>query len=556
MKRYILSALMGAAVFGGMAQGYKVVVTTTDGEKHSFDTESVDKVKFNEAPVYITAPYLYAADYRTQDNLGHYSVRIATSQMDEYGEPSEIMGMEVSMQFVAPLSDNRLDPILPEGYYRIGNGSQAYTWDALKSGFYLRADEGPDGVATFMMTSGTVDVRRDGNSYDIRFEMTLMSGEEVNLRYQGEIPFKLSDLETDEFTEDINVDFTNCQGRFYGNWFYPFSTDIMVQLYNGTFDEKGETQLEGYWLNLPLYMPMVEDPMAPNQRIADGVYNVEPRQLVNYTNLPYTYTQGYMVDLWGMESPAGSYITYINAQGVNKRALITDGTVTVSDNGRTIVFDMNTATEGVHFTGRYSGEPFIVNFCDNDEKAPDMSGRLDKDYTLNFTENHSGVSYNLGDDIVPGINSFLVMLQDLEWDGKSGPCDYLGLELLCDSEILEDGTYTINNGLKDFTGLRGTVNPAGDLVYSWMADLASENPETGEQEVVAPIHGGTVIFETLKVHDVQSPGVDRITEKKITVNLLDDKGNAVTGEFTGLFVDMEYDKNQAGAPARKLAVRK
>lgn len=519
MKKYILSALFGAAAALGLqAQSYKVVVTTTDGEVHTYETTDVSKITFADAPSYTYADYCYQAVYRTQDEHGIYNLRLANCPIDQTDNPSEIGGFEVDMTLCAPKSADILNAELPEGFYNMGNGTEPMTWDVTKTALYLRLAEGEDGVSTQMLAEGTVDVRRDGIDYDIRMECQLITGEKFAFQYFGPITFSLSDLENVPFTEDIDIVFDGCQGRFYGNWNYPFCDDMLLQLYNGEWSSDGAIQIEGYWAQFPIYIPKSENPENGITSIPDGVYKMEGRNLNSFFNVPFTYQYGRVVDLWGTEAPTDSYVFYVDRNGVNRRALLLDGTITVSDGGKKIAFDMDTDIPGVHFKATYDGTPVIGNFCDNtNELVADSS--LKGDYAMNLDDGQIAFAFKSDDYIVEDLSWFEIYIADPDYvDG-----DYLQIHLLAKGDKLPDGVYTINNALTDMTGLKGAVSPGGEIILSWMSDLGSADSE-GVQSVIAPIMGGTVTVTTT--------GEDTA---KLVFNLEDNKGNHITGTYEGGF---------------------
>ena len=173
--------------------------------------------------------------------------------------------------------------------------------------------------------------------------------------------------------------------------------------------------------------------------------------------------------------------------------------------------------EGIKVTGTYDGAPYIVNMIDNSNK-PEFQDNLTGDYELNkFPSNTAIVDYNLGDYIIEGVNSHVVMFTEPEM--KTG--DYIMLELLSDSEEeLKDGVYKIDNSLTDFSGIKGVVTFQGGMEFSWYGDLDSTDDE-GYQTRLAPISGGTVTVSTTE--DGQ---------RKFDFDLRDLKGYKITGSLT------------------------
>ena len=352
-------------------------------------------------------------------------------------------------------------------------------------------------------------------------ELVTLNGEVLNLSYEGEIQFTPGNSEYESFDAPVDAALTGLQGRFYGNWYYPFADDILVQGYSGEFDEN-DAQVTGYWLNLPLYMPKVADPMNPVQTLADGVYSIEKRSNpTGNTYLPFTFQKGTVIDFMGIPYSAGTYLTLKEANGAIKMAYIVEGTVTVSDNGTKMTLD-GLDEYGTSIKVSFSGNPLIVNFCDNDEKEIKHPwSTLTGDYELNFTPDTYGVYFLDEPSIVEGLNTYTLWLTDASMTKG----DYLQLTILSNEEGLPDGTYTVattfqaNTILPGWTGYSGT-----DLGGSWFADLESANEE-GEQQTLAPIYGGTITISTTDIM------------RTLTIDLTDDNNNKITGTYSGLVID-------------------
>lgn len=515
MKRNILASLaVAAAALTVSAQNYKVVVTTTDGEKHAFETSSLTSIAFNDAPTYIDLTRVEAAEYNTYGGFGEYSLLFSTGAIDSNAEPVEVGGMVVMLTLTTDYAEDLSNVVLPTGYYNAGNGSKAMTFNIQKCVAIVRLQEGNDGCTTQPIIGGTVDVRGGESGYDVRAELSLM-GAEAAVRYKGDIEVYANLSASRPFDKDQDIAVEGAQGRFYGSWTYPFADDMLLQLYTGEFTDGAQT--EGYWLNIPVCMPKVADPMNPVQTLADGVYTIDPREDVYYhTYLPYSIEIGRVIDFMGIEYPSGAYVTYKGSNGDNRISYITGGTMTVSENGTKIAIDFKTK-EGVTIKASYTGGISIKNFCDNDKTQPELPDTLDKDYTLSFGSDDVASFYPLGDYIKAGIYNFIIQVGDP--DQKKG--DFLNLEVCCDKVELADGTYTINDDFVNGGGIKGRMDPGGTILFSSFGDLSSLSPE-GVQEVQAVIHGGSFTFTKI--------GTDKC---KMVFNLETLKGHKLTGTYEG-----------------------
>lgn len=532
MKRNLLAtAAIAIAALGASAQSYNVVVTETNGTVHTFETSSVKQVQFNEAPAYINLPEFVSGEYNVNNAMGEFLLVLSTGDVDESAAPVDVNGLSLVLALTTEQVDGKA-PVLPPGYYRAASGPIKGTFNVVKSIFMLRDAEGAEGIDERAVLGGTVDVRDKDGAYDIRAELTLSDGSVANLRYQGYLDIEAGVSAGSKFYDDFNVDIEGAQGRFYGNWFYPFADDMMLQLYTGTFDANG-MQTEGYWIEIPLNMPKVEDPMNKPQRLADGVYTFDPREAIyNNTYLPFTMQPGRDLDFMGSILPAGSRVTYKSMDGNNKQGYLTSGTMTVSNNGTKIELDMTTP-EGARMTASFDGRVLIQNFCDNDKTEPEPYDTLTGDYQLNFASGDIAAVWPEGDYIKEGVGEYTIFIGDPQQ--QKG--DFLQLALNSSMTGLENGTYTINDEIKPFCGLRGRDTRTGMLSFTTFADLNSVDGE-GILTVGARVNGGTVTI---------APGSDE-NSRKITIDFVSYKGYKITGTFEGTW--LVVDPSDVEAPRR------
>lgn len=507
-KSFITAAAVAMVSLGLAAQTRNMVVVGKDGSETKFNRNDIREVIFAEAPDYVSADYLLAARYTTKDGNATYRIDFATGNPDDAGDP--LAGdFQISLTLLGGLSEEAANAIIPAGYYRIGNGTELMTFS--NGGIWSRAEDGGE-VLSDMLIDGTVDVRYDNGSYDIRCELTTMSGESVNARYRGKIAFSVGTSDFGGFDTPQDVEFEGVQGRYYGNWFNYFADDMTIEFYTGEFSDTG-AQIEGYWLNLELYAPKSDDPMNFVPKVADGVYNVDSREAVAYnTYLPYTFIYGRALEIFGEVYPVHTYITYLDKSGTRKIAYITDGTITVSESGTRFVFDL-VADNGIAITGSYSGKVTIENKCDNATSEPERPySYLPSDRALQFPSNAVCYAFNLGNYIKEDINVFT--LQFTEPNYASG--DYLAVDILVKGDKVVDGTYTVGGSLAEGTAIHGCLDSGGNQLFSWFGDL---DPDA--EDISAPISGGTLTIETAGDGKVKG-----------TFDFVDDNGHKITGSLT------------------------
>lgn len=536
MKKIIFSALALAAVSMAGAQTVRnLVVTDKDGVTHEFPTDKLDGVIFQEAPEYTQLTHLLFTRYEESGNSGMYNVEFGTGEPDSEGNPAKVGDIQVALLMHAPKSESLTEPLLPEGYYGIGNSTSDFTFDVNRSAVWVRSEEGYEGVAPVMIMNGTVDVRVETNGeYDVRMEL-ITSGGPLDLRYRGPITFEGGYSDYESFTEPVDLTFTGAQGRFYGNWFYPFAADLTAQFYVGNIVD-GYMQ-DGYILDIDFCEPRPEDCMAPNQRVADGTYTVETREEFAYTYLPFRFNKGEWLDFYGSLYPSRTRLQYTDETGHRKIGFITDGTFTVSENGTKFVFDFITQ-EGTSIKGTYEGVPNLANHCDNDVKEPKRPySTLTGDVQLEWVPETMLFLYNEGHSVLDDLNNLVIMVT--EPNMESG--DYIMFDLLLSSDTLEDGTYTIDRTLADGHIFPGTVDFGRGMMLAWYGDLDSTDDE-GYQEFLGPLESGTVTVSTT------AGG-----KKKIVFDVTDDNGHAITGSFEGELTDITNVPTEINRYKKKVA---
>lgn len=538
MKKYILSALaLSAVALAGAQTTQNLVIQDNEGKKTSFPSADVKGLVFQEMPEYTEANTLIQAQYSTNGSLGVYDILLATEAPDAEGNPSAVGGMQINLYLTATASADLSRAAIPSGIYTVGNASTPFSFSAEKSGLWIRTAEGSDGVSVSPVIGGTVDVRNDGQNYDIRIEVVTLSGEVANLSFDGKIPFTISNSEYQPFTEDQNVRFDGFQGRFYANWYFPFADDALLQGYAGTFNSQNELT-DGYWLSLDLFMPKAKNPMQSPVIIPDGTYSIEKRKTpINNTYVPYTFSAGGLTDFMGQLYNTGSYLIKRNPDGTGLIGYLDGGTVTVSDNGKKITLDC-VAENGVRITGSFAGSPNVQNFCDNDEKMPPRPwSTLEADIALDFSDSNVGAFFFKDNEIVEGLTTYSLQIMDFAENPKG---DYIMLTFLSDGDALADGTYTIGNDMKDKTMFPGWLTFAGQMFHSWYGDMDSTDSE-GIQSVYGPLNAGTITVSTVDA----AKGI-----RKIAFDTTDDNGHKVKGEYTGFVID--YDALPQDAPKKKM----
>lgn len=527
MKKILLSALALCAALAVGAQTEKeLVLTDMDGNEKTFPLDQVDGVIFQAQPEYLKLTSAFNTGYEEVGPLGIYSVSFGTN-VDENGNPASKEDMVVNLILAGPWSDDVRNPLLPPGYYRVGRSDAEYTFDVTKSSITVLSDEG---IAPSMIIDGTVDVREvDEGEYDIRMELTTFSGASVDLRYQGRVDFPSGFSDFEPFTKNVNVNYTYGQGRFWGNWYYPFAADLALQFYEGTIED-GYLK-DGYMLYIQLYEPKPADEMNPNQRVADGTYTLETREVINYTYLPFRFVPGERTEFLGQTYITKTRLEYYGPDGSRKLGLINGGTLTVSENGTKFVFDFTTE-EGIQIKGTYTGTPLLQNFCDNDVKAPKRPySTLTENVALNWEAGTIAMSYNEGPSILDNANTMMLMFTH----PSMAIGDYISIDFFTESETVPTGTFTVGGALEPGHAIPGEFDYGGQMLFCWYGDL-SEVDEDGYNTKYAPLSSGTITISDL--------GNDNY---KVVFNVMDDDNHSITGEFSGYVINANEDVEAAAS---------
>ncbi|MBD5348828.1 MAG: hypothetical protein HDR84_06240 [Bacteroides sp.] len=518
MKKILLTALaLGTLVSASAQTARELVITDKEGKTVTFPAEEVDGIIFQAQPEYMKLKQAFDCSYEETNSLGLYSFSLATNA-DPYGNPATSEDLVVHLVMAAPWSDDVNNPVLPAGYYKIGRSDAQWTFDVAKSYVSVLADGTP---SPSMIVNGTVDVRDEGDgNYDIRLELIMFTGAAIDLQYKGKLDFPKGFGSYQPFTETVDIVYDGGQGRFWGNWFYPFAADLAMTFYKGTIEE-GYLK-DGYMLDISFYEPKPEDEMDPNQKVADGTYTVETREAINYTYLPFKFEAGERTEFMGTEYLTKTRLVYYGPDGSRKLGLIKGGTFTVSENGTKFVFDFVTE-EGVSIKGSYTGTPLLQNYCDNDQKAPSRPySTLTENVTLDWVNGTYALSYNEGHSILDNANTMMLMITHPSMETG----DYISIDLFTESETLPDGTFTVGDGLEVNHIIPGEIDYGGGLLFSWYGDL-DEVDADGYNTKLGPISSGTVTISTLADGN-----------RKVVFNVKDDNNHSITGEFSGPVINV------------------
>lgn len=499
----------------------------------------------------IRADILLDATYSTSDEstLGNYTVLIANALPGADGYPADENELQFQLDFYAAPDKDPMNAVLPSATYQAADHPEQLCFCRTSTIMYLRSG---GELHQLPVVTGQIDVSREGNIYTIHLNCGLLSGETFRARYKGPIQFTETHSATQErFTEPQDVTLDLAQGRYYGNWFYPHADDISMEFFSGDFDENNNF-VNGYYFRTELWMPKVENPTKDTKVIiTDGQYTIIRQHLASQQQVPMRFTEGEYTDFMGMKLNTGTHLFYMDGEtGKNKIAFIKEGTINVTRTGNTYKFDCDmTSEEGVSIKVSYEGKVTIGNFVDNSSEPKRPMSSLTEDHQLSFHENLTAQFYNLGEYLMPGLNSWMFLLTAAEDPtDENSPLvgDMITGEFLtsaADGLTLVPGTYTISKELKPFT-LHPGYMPYGsaEVGYTWYGDMSSVDA-TGAASILAPINEGTMT--------VTKEG----DEYKFVFNFQDDTtpAHSITGEWTGKINVYDFSEPSAAAKLNRVA---
>lgn len=512
----------------------------------------------------ITLTQTVAANYTESNGLGNYTLALAMGELDENDMPATTGSMMMQIDLFATVDTDAQNATLPNGTYKAGK-NEAFTFNPSYTYTVLRTEEATaesNGLTMLPLTGGEITVSRNGEIYTIDINGTLLSGDSVKARFTGPLAFTYTaSSQYNKFTEAQNITFTNEQGRYWGNFFYPHCDDLAMQFYSGTVDDNGNLT-DGYYLYIPAFMPKLADYNVPDPPLSEGVYNVRPTKSQSINWIPYEIQQGKMMSIFETETVTGAYLMRVDgATGKRYLGLLDSGTMKVTKQGDaySVAFDFATP-EGVAIKGSYNGRVTLTNYNDNDinqNNVPRPWSQLTENVSLNFNERAEASVFFMGQDLKQGYNSWIIYILDM---GDTPKDDYITLELLtpvADGMALASREYVVSDELGAYQLIPGFQKyGGGEVAYCWYGDMNSVDAD-GYATKLAPINGGTMTL--------QKNSKDNYT---FDFDFVDDAGHTIKGSWTGTTTIYDYTQQASSAkrhkpagrhgvrPARLLKVRK
>lgn len=478
---------------------------------------------------------LVDAVYRNDNNAlaGNYEITFGnTTKLEWAGD------IQIFLDLYNVEDSDPLNPVLPNGVYEPGTDNKPFTYNPAYSYVDILV-EGGETVSTPIM--GIVTVERSGATYSITVEGTLMllDDMEFSARYTGNIAFVQGGTSAYEFfEEDVTVEFSDAQMRYWGSWFYPFADNVGIEMFSGDFDENGNIT-RGYYLHFSsVYMPKYADYNAKEVPLAEGTYEaIRPSVTIPYFQ-PYCYNTGAIDDYYGERYFTGTYLQYIEGGEIKKVGLVSGGSVVVEHTADGYNITMNfVANNGVKFNLSFNGSLISVNLNDNDASmTPRPWTTLANDHVYNFPEESECYVYCFGEMIAEGYDSWMIMIFGANSEYPDGYGDMFTSEFVTtkgDRTTMPVGEYRFAYEMGDRVMFPGTTSYAGAILFSYYGDLTPD--AEGYSSQTAPISSGKVVVEEAADGNY-----------RFIFDMVDDGGNKITGEWSGkpLVEDLSEDVMQ------------
>lgn len=315
---------------------------------------------------------------------GHFTIYINTAGKD----PDEGYSPQCSYLKLEVYTRKQTDPRearIPAGQYTY-NGEEDENPGCI-SGLYsnlIITDETGDIFGEYQLSQVSMDVTEtsDGN---FRYDLVITTDDDVtrSFVYEGPASFEDESGEPIPLTpvmNDIATVLTGASGTFYSKDGTGVS-NVFLQFYDMDRNIDGLLIPPGNLLSLDLYCTLDSRGM-----IASGKYKAD----YTLSGSDFTYTAGFTLDYFGTLIPGGSYVTAADAVPNLSYGFLTEGDVTVSEDGGIydITFDL-TMEGGYKFSASYSGSILIENMDDGDDSDDDdpqtyYYSTLEDDVTVDF----------------------------------------------------------------------------------------------------------------------------------------------------------------------------
>lgn len=301
-------------------------------------------------------------------------------------------------------------------------------------------------------------------------------------------------------SESVTFEASKAWAYYYGDYYNPGVADNFYFFISDLgLDEEGYELPNGTYYRFDVYASMI-DP-SEGIKLPYGMYAIDPSDSLQPGSIANSASLYYIMDEYAVDVVDGGYYNsgYINVDetGVTGEFLINGVKHTVSFEGEIEYFDVSDEVGGE--------EP-------GDE---DIYSTLSSDYVCNFDDHTLYYAY-YGDYYEVGFYNWTFAIIPNDFEGDTVQFDIIASE---DSYKEFFGEYTIDSNYGRFTALPGKIED-GYMSYSWYYtdDGLTMAPFTSGWMNVTPADGDSV---------------------SVAFNVMDDKGNTVSGSWTGPMLSAE-----------------
>lgn len=285
----------------------------------------------------ITAEHYYSATY-FGDLYGsgacEYYFEIGTMLPDGAGGAPVGSGYALDFDLWGAKADDPANAKIPEGTYEF---SDMIDMNVAHSDRTTGHCVIPDGTSRYRIpyTAGSVNVKHNGDGYDITGTFTLGDGYKLTINYSGILPFEnQSPAESD----DLDITFASGSGMYLGDIYDAGTANFTLEFLSE--DEATMLTID------------VNDVLDDDMDLSEGTYTVDEEGSMEAGKF-YTGT----IDIFGV---IGTFVTVGAGTENEEYLLITGGTFDVKHIENGYRFDFHfTMQDGTKIEGEYEG-PFII----------------------------------------------------------------------------------------------------------------------------------------------------------------------------------------------------
>lgn len=572
MKKALLFTLVLLVALFAQAQSTIVKVATTKAA-HSTRVEAPaagpNKIdRFSD----LSLSYVPTSSYEpVSDDLANYYF-VATSGQSNFDSTSgELQMPNGGYALMVDFYNAPTDPIqLAPGVYTPSTDNKPFTYDPSFTAFqYMDAN----GTLTNYEVTGNIIVEYNANNglYTVSLEDPIYQTSKgtfkyyLRVSYTGDMGFRGTNVAGQYYpaiAHNVNTTFSGALAIYRGNEMLSNTGNTWLYVYTGAYDEETGAPTEaGLMVRMFLFNRLFGDPSQAE--VVPGTYTVA-RNFKKETFFP-----GMEINYMGATIPYGSMAYETDGNEANDRVgYITDGTYKVEHDGQTghytLTLDLRTSL-GYKVQGTYTGPIKVIDNHYNDGTVhistltEDLELDLSRIKTMQVYRNiyteeaYGGTSYVSPSTFYVsdwadkcGLTHYTLDLgygaeaeiigQDEQGNNLYGTegGDLMRLEIFDDknNRFFPDGTYVVceeslssNPGQMDtFTAAPGYFLPGGELGGTrWAHNAPNEYADRyWHWDGHAPAASGKIIFS----HEPDQT-------YSVLVNLVDDAGFAITGEWTG-----------------------